>query len=379
MQKPSPGTRQDPAGSLWRRVRAWLSGRREDGREDGEAAPADPHRARLALGAALLLAAALAAWWALGRGPEVKVATVVRGDAAQVIYATGIVEPVLWAKVAALQRKRIVELCNCEGRVVAKGDVLGRLDDVEERAVLRELEARLSRLKEDVARLKVLVDRNATSRTTYDEKVTQEREYEARVAAQRDRIADLVLRAPMDGIVLRRDGEVGEIAGIGTNDVLLWVGRPRPLRVVAEVNEDDIFRVREGQKVLLRHEGHAGPPLTAVVGSITPKGDPQTKTFRVYLTLADDTPLQIGMSVEANIVAREVKDAVLVPAEALSDRMVQVVEAGRIVSRQVETGIRGTARIEIRSGLAPGAVVVSPYRADLKSGARVRPLPVVQP
>lgn len=316
-------------------------------------------------------------WWA--RGIEIKTHALQRGSAAEVVYATGVVEPTNWAKVVSLQRKRIVEICRCEGKTVVKGEVLARLDDQEERAGLAELEARLRRLKEDSERLRMLLERSATTRTAYDDKVTQIREYEARVAAQKDRIADLELRAPMDGVVLRRDGEVGEIAGTGTNDVLLWIGQAKPLRVVSEVSEDDVGRVREGQKVLLRHEGFTGRTLTATVGSITPKGDPQTKTFRVYLTLPDDTPLQIGMSVEANIVVREATGAVLVPAEALSDSTAQVVENGRLRRTQIETGLRGTRLVEVRGGLSEGAVVASPFRNDLKDGTRVRAAPKATP
>lgn len=189
---------------------------------------------------AAILALALmatAVWWLIGRGPEVRVIAPVRGDAAEVVYATGNVEPVHWAKVAALQRKRIVDICRCEGRPVTKGEVLVRLDDDEERAVLKELEVRLRRYREDAERLRGLVERNVTPRTSLDEKETQVQEYEARVSAQKDRIDLLLLKAPMDGIVLRRDGEVGEIAGTGANDVLLWVGQPRPLRVVADPQE----------------------------------------------------------------------------------------------------------------------------------------------
>ena len=111
-----------------------------------------------------------------------------------------------------------------------------------------ELTARRDRIKEDVDRIRGLVERNVSSRVAFDEKATQLREYDARLAAQRDRIADLELRAPMDGVVLRRDGEVGEIAGTANNDVLLWVGQPKPLRVVADVNEEDIIKVEPGQK-----------------------------------------------------------------------------------------------------------------------------------
>lgn len=329
----------------------------------------------------LLAAAVIAAiaWWWGGRGGTVKVVSPQRGDAAEVVYATGIVEPVMWAKVTSLQRKRIIELCRCEGKTVEAGEVLARLDDAAEKSMLNELQARLARLRDDAERMKTLVERRVTPQATYDEKLTQVREYEARVAAQKDRIDDLVLRAPMDGIVLRRDGEVGEIAGTGATDVLLWVGQPKPLRVVAEVNEDDILKVRSGQKVLLRHEGNPGRPMTATVGSITPKGDPQTKTFRVYLDLPDDTPLKIGMSVEANVVVREAKDRLLLPAEAINDDAVLVVTGGRAVRRKVEIGIRGTRMVEVLSGVTNEDRVVSPARPELKDGARVRPATAIKP
>jgi RND family efflux transporter MFP subunit len=194
-----------------------------------------------------------------------------------------------------------------------------------------------------------------------------------------DRISDLELRAPMDGIVLRRDGEVGEIAGTGNNDVLLWVGQPKPLRIVADINEDDIVKVAVGQKVLLRHDSQSGQPLTATVASITPKGDPATRTFRAYLRLPDDTPLQIGMSVEANIVVREAANVLLVPAEAVSDGKVMLVEAGRLRATPVTLGIRGTTMIEIKAGLEEGQPIVSPVPAALREGARVKAIPVARP
>lgn len=341
------------------------------------AGPTGPQRRRSMLrNIALLIAvaAALAFGFNLLRGTIVKSQIVKRGAIAEVVYATGNVEPVHWSKVASLLRKRIVWICTeCEGRQVKQGEVLARLDDVEEKAVLTELEARLKRVQEDAARLDTLVQRNVTARTTYDEKVTQVREFEARVAAQRDRIRDLELKAPMNGYVLRRDGEIGEIAGTAATDVLFWIGEKTPLRIVADVNEDDILRVTEGQDVLLRHDGQGDRALTAKVQAITPKGDPQSKTFRVFLGLPADTPLKIGMSVEANIISRRIESALIVPTDALSaDNLVQAIENGRAVRRKVETGVRGTTGVEVKSGLAEGVRVVTPFTPSFKDGARVR-------
>ena len=328
---------------------------------------------RAILAAAVLLAAAVGAYWFFFINTvSVTVVSPKRGDAVEVVYATGIVEPVNWAKIASLQRKRIIELCKCEGERVKAGDVLVRLDDAEEKALLNQLEARLERLRADAERIKRLLDRGVTSQVTYDEILTQIDEHEARIAAQLDRIDDLELKAPIDGVVLRRDGEVGEIAGTGQNETLMWVGQPRPLQVVAEINEDDIGRVEDGQSVLLRQESHLHSGLHAEVARITPQGDPDTKTFRAYLDLPDDTPLMIGMSVEANIIVREAKDALLLPAETIFEDTVQVVSGDRLEKRNVTTGIRGSPYIEVLEGLAEEALVISPFRTDLSERARVR-------
>jgi RND family efflux transporter MFP subunit len=331
------------------------------------------HLLILGVAAAAVVAAAVC-WFVVARPLAIAIKPV-RGDAAEVVYATGVVEPQQWAKVSSLQRKRILEHCDCEGKVVKRGDVLARLEDGAERALLRELEARRERIQEEANRLEGLVERNVTTRVTYDEKLTQLREQDARIAAQKDRISDLVLRAPMDGVVLRRDGEVGEVAGTSATDILFWIGQPKPLRVVAEVNEEDIIKTRLGMNVLLRHDGLAGAPLPATLAEITPKGDPATKTFRVYFSLPDDTPLRIGMSVEANIVVREVKGALLVPIEAVDDGHVFEIRDGRVHRIAVKTGIRGARMVEVLAGLGIDQAIVSPPRPTLRDGARVRVQP----
>ncbi len=325
--------------------------------------------------APIIVVALLAAWWLWGAAAHpVKLITPTRGDAAEVVYATGIVEPKLWAKVVALERKRIVELCACEGQTVTKGDVLARLDDIEERAVLTELQARRATISDDVERTKMLVDRNAVSRVSLDEKRTRLAEIDARIAAQQDRIYDLVLRAPMSGTVLWSDGEVGEIAGIGVNDALFWVGQPKPLQIDAEVNEEDIAKVKRGQRVLLRHDGYRNGPLPATVKEITPKGNPTTKTFRVTLALPDDTPLMIGMSIEANIIVHESKDALLLPAEAVDGGHVFTINGSRLERRPVKTGIRGNRMVEILDGVTDDSqiAITAEANSSLSDGLRVR-------
>jgi len=288
----------------------------------------------------------------------------------EAVYGTGTVEPERWAKVVPLQRRRLVELCKCEGQVVKSGQILGRQDDAEERSALEQMEINRGQLERDLSRAEKERDKSDAARTEYEQRWTKLEEAKSRIAAQKVRLDSLLLRAPLDGMVLRRDGEVGEIAG--PTDVLFWVGPPAPMRVVAEINEEEINRIAVGQKALLRSEAFPGRSLRATVSQITPKGDPTRKTFRVYLRLPQDTPLRIGMSVEANIIFREKQAAVVVPAEAVTGDSVQIIEDGRISRVPVTVGIRGSRNVEIIGDVVKGMAVLSPWRTDLADGTRIR-------
>jgi RND family efflux transporter MFP subunit len=324
-------------------------------------------------GIALLLIAAAGGYYVYANYLNVQTVTtsiVTQAPVSEAIYGTGTVEPQRWAKVVPLQRRRLVELCSCEGQYVKAGQVLGRQDDAEERGALHELEVSNQQAQRDLDRAEKDRGKSDAAQTEYEKRWTQVEESKTRIAAQKVRIDALVLRAPLDGMVLRRDGEVGEIAG--PTDLLFWVGPPTPMQVVAEVNEEEINRITVGQKAFLRSEAFPGRALRASVSQITPKGDPTRKTFRVYLLLPSDTPLRIGMSVEANIIFREKPSALVVPAEAVASNAVEVVANDRIERVPVTVGIRGNRNVEIIGEVSRGMAVLSPARVDLADGTKVR-------
>lgn len=326
-------------------------------------------RRRLLLAALLVLAAAAGwTWWTLP--PAVAIAFATTGPALRAVYATGSVEPVHWAKVGPAVRARITEVLVEEGQRVTEGQPLARLDNREALHRVEEAEARARFAQEDLARVRALVTRDVASRAALDRAEAEARAVGAVAEAAQRRLDDYVVRAPSDGMVLRRDAEVGEV--VDTPAALFWIGEPHPLRVTAEVDEEDIAQVREGQRVLLRADAFPGRVLTATVGQITPKGDATRKAYRVRLALPDDTPLMIGMTVEANIVLRETDDAVLVPPAALRDGRVFVVRQETVEARPVELGVQGARAVEVLRGLARGEAVVIDPPAGLTTGQAVR-------
>lgn len=304
------------------------------------------------------------------RPPQVTTALIDVAPVSEAVYGTGIVEPERWAKVVPLQRRRLLEICRCEGQAVRAGQILAKQDDTEERNLLQELEINHQQLERNLSR--AIADKN-------DNKITQAQleqhqsafdQSRSRIATQRARIDALLLKAPMDGLVLRRDGEVGEI--VGPTEVPFWVGQATPLQVVADINEEEIVKVAVGQKVFLRTEAFGGQALRAEVAQITPMGDSTRKTFRVYLRLPPQTPLRIGMTVEANIIYREKQSAMVVPSEAVIGNAVQLVGRDNRIRRvPVTVGVKGSRSLEVSGDLAGGDLILSPGRPDLADKSKI--------
>jgi membrane fusion protein (multidrug efflux system) len=333
------------------------------------AAAARQHRT-LAL-ALVLVAVATALWsWRALRGPEVTVVSPVVGTAVEIVYATGAVEPVRWAKVTSVIRDRIIEICDCEGKSVKKDEVLARLDDKEQNAALVELRAREEFAKRELERHATLVEKKVVSPQAHERVSMELRTIQALILVQMEKIADRTIIAPIDGIVLRRDGEVGEIAEAG--QILFRIGAEKPLQVVAEVNEEDIPRVAIGQTVLFRTDAFSGKRIEGKVREITRIGDPVAKTYRIKVSLPDDTLLMPGMSVEANVITREKPGALLIPIDALQGTSAFVIDGSKVEKRKIEIGIRGARSAEVMAGLTEADRIAVLPAGGLTDGARVR-------
>lgn len=376
--------------------------------------------------AGVLLAAVIGGgvWWWRYQPLVVTTATVGRGPAVEAVYATGLVEPTVQMPVAPRTGGRLVQWLVEEGASVRRGQVLARLQATELDQTVQELGARerLARLQLD--RTQALVNEQFLSRAELDRVQTEVNVAEAatrRAQAQRD---DMVLRAPADGTVLRRDGEPGQVVAAG--QTLYTLACCAPLRVSAEVDEEDIVRVRRGQRVLLRSEALPGRLFEAEVADITPKGDPVARSWRVRIRPREAAVLEAagaraGMTMDANIVIARRDDALLMPSRALTvaglapakgaltpvpapsvaaaasaasggvpasgptaTRRVPVwaVDAqGRLRRPVVTLGVSGGERTEVLDGLAEGDTLVIAaveQGAGLREGRAVRAQPAAE-
>lgn len=315
--------------------------------------------------AALILAAvviALAVLWSKGTSKET--IQVVRGEAIRAVYATGTVEPVHFAALSPHKTGRIEQILKDEGDAVQAGEVLARLDSQVEQAHLAEAQARLDFLKEELQRKEALFRRGAATGRARDDVRREYQEAEARLASIRRGIEDLALVSPMAGTLIRRDVEPGETVQAGQR--VLVVGTLTPLRVTAEVDEEDIGRVATGQRALIKADAFPDQVFEGQVSEITPQGDPVNKVFRVRVALPDDTRLKSGMTAEVNIITERIGNALLVPVESEAGGRVWRLEGRRVREVSVTVGIRGEKQVQILEGVEEGDALLAAPPAKAK-------------
>ncbi len=317
-----------------------------------------------------VLLAGAGAYYFLSLPVTVTVTQPLRGPAVEAVYATGNVEPVRWAKVGPKGTARIEQILVREGEQVTHGQVLARLNDIEARARAAQLSAQERLLQGEVKRLTPLLAKGYVGKQSYDRTVSDHKQAQANLAAAQQVVNDLSLRAPMDGIVLRQDSEPGET--VTSTQILFWVGEVSPLRITAEVDEEDIPRVKTGQRVVIKADAFPGATPEGAVAEITPMGDPINKSYRVRISLPADTRLKIGMTTEINIIVREAPQALLVPVDAIVNGEAWLVRDGKAMPVAVTTGALDEERIEITAGLSDNDSLIAAPPPGLKAGDRVR-------
>ena len=325
----------------------------------------------LSLGMLLLLAAA--AWWLL-RPVTVDVVHPVTGPAVQAVYATGNVEATVMMPIAPRMGARLVALNADEGMKVHRGQVLAQLEDEDMANEIRKLQAEEEFARADYKRDASLLKNGAIARVTYDRAFANWKSAHAATDQARATAGYMKLLAPADGQIISRDGEIGQL--IPASQPLFWLSRKSPLRITAEVDEEDIARVRVGQEVEIHADAFPRKVFRGQVQSITPKGNSVARSYRVRIGIPGDTPLMIGMTTETNIVIRRDEHALLLPPNAVEGKVVWRVRDGKLEQTLVTIGARGADWVEITSGVgATDQIVVAPT-SSLRPGQSVRAVPI---
>lgn len=215
-----------------------------------------------------------------------------------------------------------------------------------------ELDAALERL----ARAEAELDAARAARSQGHGGVSVARET---VALHERRLEDGVLRSPIDGVVLKRHHEPGDVVGAGA--VVLTIASTRKVWARVWVDESALASLRPGADASVTLRGGDGRALAARVDRIAPEADRQTHEVLVDLELLVRPPgLVFGQRVDALITLdrrRQVARVLRAACDPKEGRCL-VVRDGRLATVAVRPGLSGSEAVEVIDGLAAGDEIV---------------------
>ncbi len=301
---------------------------------------------------------------------------------------TGQVEPVRHAQVAAEEPGRVTHAPPDAGVTVEAGRMLAHVDDTllqadhqaaaaalaEARALVDQRQAELALAVKQRKRFAQLVPTDSASETEYDEAVRDEKVSQAQLQTAQamvaqsqakldrldERLANMTIAAPFDGVIIEKLTEVGE-----------WLTPGKPVArmiataqvdVVLDVPELMVENLRQDEPVELRIEATGLRPKGRV-HRIVPTADRRARTFPVMVRLDNpDGRFKPGMTAEAELPTGQEIQAITVPRDAVQvtpqGPQVFAVRGGVALPVAVRIRFAVDSRFVVDAQLGPGEQVV---------------------
>lgn len=311
------------------------------------------------IGTVIILAAA--AVWFFSRGGEVKSAqnalmlqsdAVKRGDLRVEVSASGVVEPINKVEIKSKASGQIEEMRVEEADPVQVGDLIARLDQRDTQnsydqsaADLEVAEATVKQKKSDFDRKNELYQKGLISAADYDLARLALVDAEAQVVRSKInldnaslRLKETIVRSPINGIILTKDVEVGQIIASGISSVsggtlIATVANMQRVNVKADVDEVDIGTIQPNMLASVVADAHPDKVFSGRVIRIAAQGKVVSNVTTFEVTIEVENPeskLKAGMNTSVDILVADKKNALLVPNEALMTRKELQQELGKL-------------------------------------------------
>lgn len=335
------------------------------------------------------------------------------------VMGTGTLDARVKATLSPKIQGRLSQVLVDQNDTVRAGQLLAQLDDGElrqqtevSRAALEAARASVERVRADLARAEAvqrlslldhqriadLLATRVTSQAEFDKSWEGLRVAEAELKRthlaiaeaelqvitaeqtllyQQERLADTQLFSPLDGLIIHRERDPGDVVVPGS--IILKLVATNELWVSAWVDESSMTSLTPGQSARVVFRSQPTSTCLGEVARLSRQTDPETREFLVDVAVHElPTNWAIGQRAEVFIATGQREAALAVPARAVSwrDRQpgVFVETAGKARWRAVTPGISAIESVEIIDGLRAGEVVVIPRPGarPLTDGSRIR-------
>lgn len=300
--------------------------------------------------------------------PKVEVSVVTARDVPQTNDYTATVEAENINNIAPSTPNRIKTINVEVGDHVRRGQTLVTLD----RASSDQLKINLDQIQREYDRALKLLEIGAGTQQSVDQLKAQ---LDAAKSQYGNLIENTVLTSPISGVVTARNYDPGDMTG---NLPVLTVGQLSPVvKVMINVTESDLSKIRTGMPVTVAFDAFEGETFDGKVSRIYPTVDTATRTFRTEILISNPgerilpgmfARVSIDLGSRNNVV---VPDRAIVKQTGSGNRYVYVLHDGKVNFERVELGRRLGDAYELISGVNSGDTVVISGQTRLADGVEV--------
>lgn len=192
----------------------------------------------------------------------------------------------------------------------------------------------------------------------------------------------LLVKSPVAGTILDLPAKVEQTVPAGT--ALAQIGTAGALELKTELLSDDLAAIKIGQKAEISAPILGDRVLYGKVMEIYPRAYEKTSALGVIqrrvpviISLPDNPLLKPGYEVQVKIETQHKSKVITLPriavrVNAQGQNEVLAVNAGRIRHITVQTGLKNSELVEIKSGLKAGQTIVRDASTDMKENTRVK-------
>ncbi|HEV3484262.1 MAG TPA: efflux RND transporter periplasmic adaptor subunit, partial [Vicinamibacterales bacterium] len=336
-----------------------------------------------------------------GRGARppmpVEFATVKRGPLSEHVLVVGNLIGAATVEIVPKVNGRLQSVAVKLGDPVRRGQMIAKVEDFELReqvrqaeasyqvaqASIRQREADLKLAQTNLERSRSLYQRQLLPQQTYDDTEAryqaalaqvdlakaQFEQAKARLDELKITLSNTIIPSPVDGFVGKRYLDPG--AFVNPNAPVASVVDIRTVRLVANLVERDVKRVRTGTPATVEVDAFPGETFTGKVSRVAPVFDPATRTAEMEIEVPNPGfRLKPGMYARVNLTTEQRENALVVPANAVVDREGQrgvfLAQNNTAAFRPVGVGIEEASRIEILRGVTDGDQIITTGAAALQ-------------
>ena len=277
---------------------------------------------------------------------------------------------------------KIVQRLVDAGAVVKAGQVLARLDSVDEGLQAGSADAQYHTAEAEVERYRVLRGKNFVSQSALDAKEATLKSLSAQAGLARNQSAYTTLIAEHDGVVMATLAEVGQVVSAGQTIIRLAQDGEREVAIAIPESQFADLKIGMKAEVTLWGEGSENYHQAGRLRELSPAADAASRTYAARVSLPDGK-VPLGMTAQVRFVGTrgEAKSGaggeLVVPMTAIFQQgdkaAVWVVAPDHSVSlRTVQVASYRDDGVVIGSGISAGERIVSAGVHMLNAGEKIR-------